>query len=422
MNLPLVGIRILEVAQFAPNAVGMHLADLGAEVIKVEAPGLGDPSRLLARPLDGESLASRRWNRGKQRVVLDLRSEAGCDVFRALVAEVDAVIEGMRPGALDRRGVGYEGLLEVNPRLVHISVSGWGEDGPYRDLASHGLAFDAYAGLAPPIRDAEGRLSRPTRHVWQGLEAAPLYGALALVSSVLRARETGEPARIEVSQADAGVVWNGWRIAYEAVAARETQGERLEAHAAAAEVTLPTDRARGPAEDVRYQYYAASDGGVVLLMATERRFWGNFCRAVDRPDLFERWPGVGYADHDYGNQALREELTRLFASRTRAEWIELFIEHDVAGGPVHEAGETFSDRHFESRGLWTDAEVHGMAIPSTPTRIDGERAQSPLPSPRTDARGEDVLARVLGWDGTRGAAERDRGAFGVPTESRSSST
>ena len=152
MTRLLAGIRVLEVAQFAPNAVGMHLADLGAEVIKVESPGLGDPSRLLGKPFEGKSLASRCWNRGKQSLCIDLRTAPGAALFRSLAAKVDAVIEGMRPGSLERRGLGYTNLVAANSRLVFISVSGWGEEGPYRDRGSHGLAFDAHAGLASAAR------------------------------------------------------------------------------------------------------------------------------------------------------------------------------------------------------------------------------------------------------------------------------
>ncbi len=420
MNAPLAGTRIIEVAMFAPNGVGMPLADLGAEVIKVEAPGIGDPARLLGKPIDGESPATRRWNRGKQSLALDLRKSEGAAVFRDLVAKADAVIEGMRPGALARRGLGYEALLEVNPHLVFISVSGWGEDGPYRNLGSHGLAFDAYAGLAPARPDVD----RPTRvggHVWQGLEAAPLYGALAVVSGILKARASGQPSRIEVSQADAGVVWNGWRIAYEAVRnepeekdpeARRRQLERIEGHAASAEFESDPeqDRLNSPIHDVRYQYYAASDG-LVLLMATETRFWENFCRAVDRLDLFERWPGEGHADHDYGNEPLREELAGIFAQRTRAAWIDLFIAHDVPGSPVYEAGETYRDPHFESRELWTDEAVHGMRVPGSPLRIDGARAVARTGSPAHGADTEAVLRRVLQYDDERVAMLRASGVL-----------
>src|SRR5258708_25491120 len=147
---PLDGLRVIEVAMFAPDATGMHLADLGADVIKVEQPGLGDPARLLGVPFRGESAATRRWNRGKTSIMLDLRTEEGRDVFRDLVRGAEVVIEGMRAGALARRGLGYDDLLLVNPTIVFAAVSGWGQEGPYRDLGSHRLAFDSFACPASP--------------------------------------------------------------------------------------------------------------------------------------------------------------------------------------------------------------------------------------------------------------------------------
>jgi crotonobetainyl-CoA:carnitine CoA-transferase CaiB-like acyl-CoA transferase len=408
MSAPLTGVRILEVSMFAPDAVGMHLADLGAEVIKVEAPGLGDPARLLGLPLDGESPATRRWNRGKYSIAIDLRSPDGASLFRELAAKSDAVVEGMRPGSLERRGLGHAALLETNPQLVFASVSGWGEQGPYRDLGAHGLAFDAWAGLAPPREDA-GRPTRPEGHVWQGLEAGPLFAAFAIVSAILEARSGGRPRRIEVSQADAAAVWNGWHIAYEAAAheepesdpeARRAQLERIQALAASAELESPEGPEGSPANDVRYQYYAASDGHI-LLMATEKRFWKNFCEAIDRMDLFERWPGRSPADHDHGNEALRSELTAIFATRTRTAWIALFLEHDVAGAPVYEAGEAWQDAHFATRGLWTPAEIHGMRVPGSPLRIDGQIALAPRAAPKHGVDTDHVLRNVLGYDDAR---------------------
>ncbi len=411
-------VRVLEVAMFAPDALGMHLADLGAEVVKVEQPGIGDPARFLGEPYRGESPATRRWNRGKHSISLDLRNEDGRAVFRDLAARSDAVIEGMRPGALARRGLGYEDLLAVNPRLVFASVSGWGQDGPYRDLGSHGLAFDSFAGLARP-REIEGRPTRPIGHVWQGLEAAPLYAALAVVSGIVRARATGEPCCIEVSQADAGAIWNGWRIAYEAAVAKHGSEPRdpdarelvraLEVCAEGAEQTGPKDLT---ATDVRYQYYAASDGHV-LLMATETKFWENFCRGVERPDLFERWPGKPHADHDHGNEALREELSAIFASRKRAEWIAFFIEHNVAGAPVYAPGETYVDPHFEARGLWVDPAVHTAPLLGSPVRVDGRIAVAPKAAPRAGEDALYVLRNVLGYDDSRVARLRERGALGA---------
>src|SRR4051812_19646159 len=266
----LAGVRVVEVAMFAPDAAGMHLADLGADVIKVEQPGVGDPARRLGVPFRGESPATRRWNRGKRSIALDLRSDAGKEAFRDLVAGSEVVVEGMRPGALARRRVGFDDLILVNPALVFASLSGWGEAGPYRDLGSHGLAFDAFAGLAPP-REVDGRPARPSGHVWQGLEAAPLYAALAIVAAVLRARATGEPCRLEISEADAAAAWNMWQIAAEAANAGmlSTGGGDpdglVTALDAAAEGAGRPGADDPPGADVRYQYYATSDGYVLLM-------------------------------------------------------------------------------------------------------------------------------------------------------------
>jgi crotonobetainyl-CoA:carnitine CoA-transferase CaiB-like acyl-CoA transferase len=419
----LSGLRVVEVAMFGPDAVGMHLADLGADVIKVEQPGIGDPARLLGRPYRGESPATRRWNRGKRSIVVDLRSPFGHDVFRDLVARSDGVIEGMRAGALSRRGVGYKELLLVNPRVVFASVSGWGQSGPYRDLASHGLAFDAFAGLAP-ARDVDGRATRPLGHVWTGLEAGPLYAALAVISGILHARQTGEPCEIEISEADAAVVWNGWRIAYEAAVARHGTSpqdpqarELVDALEAAAEGGGRIGGRDPCATDVRYQYYRARDGEV-LLMATEQKFWRNFCEAVGRPDLFERWPGQGY-DHAFGEVDLRDELAAIFATRTRAEWVELFIAHNVAGAPVNGPDDTHADPHFTSRRLLTHTATDGLQLMASPIRVDGEVQSADHPAPGAGDHTVEVLTDVLGYDTPRINELLDSGAVATgPSEGR----
>jgi crotonobetainyl-CoA:carnitine CoA-transferase CaiB-like acyl-CoA transferase len=289
---------------------------------------------------------------------------------------------------------------------VFASISGWGEAGPYRELGSHGLAFDAFAGLAP-AREIDGRPIRPLGHVWTGLEAGPLYAAFAIVSAVLRARQTGEPSHIEVSEADAGAVWNGWRIAYEAAVSKygsepddpDTR-ELIDALAASAEGGGRDGDSDVTATDVRYQYYRASDGDV-LLMATEQKFWRNFCVAIDRRDLLERWPGTGYIDHAYGERDLGDELTAIFATRTRAEWIDLFIEHNVAGAPIYQAGETHADRHFAARGLWTDPAVHGLELVGSPVRINGDVQVADRAAPRAGDDTVYVLSEVLGYDQRR---------------------
>src|SRR5499425_3014173 len=160
----------------------MHLADLGAEVIKVEGPG-GDYVRKMAFPIiDGVSLLHWHLNRGKRSIVLDLRTAAGSAIYLDLVRGADAVIEAMRPGALARRGITWEAMQDANPRIVFCQISGYGLTGPYRDMPSHGIAYDAWAGVARPTLNAEGLPTIPS-YTAVGINAGPLYAALALLAA-----------------------------------------------------------------------------------------------------------------------------------------------------------------------------------------------------------------------------------------------
>src|SRR6476620_1516288 len=172
----LTGVRIIESSLLGPGGVGLHLADLGAEVIKGEGPG-GDYVRRMAFPIvDGISLLHWHLNRGKQSIVLDLRKPEGVAAYKDLVRGADAVIEGMRPGALARRGLGFDELRAVNPKIVMCTISGYGMTGPYKDMPSHGIAYDAWAGVARPSYDANGFPTIPS-YTTIGINPGPLSAA-----------------------------------------------------------------------------------------------------------------------------------------------------------------------------------------------------------------------------------------------------
>ena len=150
------GVRVIESSLLGPGALTVHLADLGADVIKVEPPS-GDYIRQMTWPIvEGVSLMHLHVHRGKRSIVLDLKTDEGVEVYLDLVRGADAVVEAMRPGALERRGLGYERLREVNPRIVFCTISGYGATGPYAELPSHGIAYDTWAGQVPPAVDEEG--------------------------------------------------------------------------------------------------------------------------------------------------------------------------------------------------------------------------------------------------------------------------
>src|SRR3954452_11565139 len=276
MTPPLASLRVIESSMLGPAAITTHLADMGAEVIKVESPA-GDYVRQMTWPIvEGVSLMHLHVNRGKRSLVLDLRTPEAVEVYLDLVRGADVVIEAMRPGGLARRGLGFDELCKVNPRIVFATISGYGMTGPYKDYPSHGIAYDTWAGIVTPAVDDEGFTYIP-EHVSIGIYAAPLYGALALLAAVLRARESGEGADLELAQSDCAAAFDWSRS--ESWKASERPDDEVTGN--------PSDdlvrRAPGTAgmrEGVRYQIYATKDDHV-LFMASQQEFWKNFCAGVD---------------------------------------------------------------------------------------------------------------------------------------------
>jgi crotonobetainyl-CoA:carnitine CoA-transferase CaiB-like acyl-CoA transferase len=389
-----------------PAAITTALADLGAEVIKVETPA-GDYVRQMTWPIvEGVSLMHLHVNRGKHSVVIDLRTEEGVDLFLGLVRESDVVVEAMRPGGLARRGLTFERMQEVNPRIVQCTISGYGATGPYRNLASHGIAYDAWAGIFAPEADAHGHPGIPD-HVSIGINAGPLFGALGILAAIIRARATGQGAELELAQSDAAVAFDWYRSetyrAYERPES-EVTGNKSDDYARREPAIA------GMRGGVRYQVYESSDGNV-LFMASEQHFWKKFTEAVGRPELFERWPGSQYGDHARGNTEMQTELTEIFGGRTTAEWVEFGIETDVPIAPVNTPHTVHDDPQFQDRLAWFPAEVLGADQLPFPVKVAGEEPLVPTKAPEVGEHTDAVLRAVLGYDDAKLAALRAAGAI-----------
>lgn len=393
MTGPLSGIRIIEVSLLGAASVTTSLVDLGAEIIKVEPPG-GDYGRVMTWPIvEGDSLLFLHCNRGKRSIVLDLRNDEGVDLFKRLVETADVVVEAMRPGALERRGLGYEVLRRVNPSLVHIAMSGYGASGPYRDLPSHGIAFDAWAGIVEPVTDEQGRCSIPP-HISIGLNAAPLYASIGILAGILAARATGIGTSIDIAQTDAAAAFDWLRIeTWRAYQRPETEvtGNASDGFERRAPGTA------GMQNGVRYQFYETSDGHI-LFMASERSFWRNFCMGIGRPDLFDRWPGQVYADHAVGNEELRSELSVIFRSASTRHWVDFGDEHNTAIAPVNSATTLPDDRHFAERTRWLPARTHGADMLPSPLRFADQQLSDPGRAPSAGQHTDEILGKLLGLD------------------------
>jgi len=365
-NQLLAGVRVIESSLLGPGHVATFFADMGADVIKVEPPG-GDYIREMTWPIvEGVSLLHLHTHRGKRSVVLNLKSEEGVQLYKDLVAGADVVVEAMRPGSLKKLGLGYDELKTVNPKIVFATLSGYGATGPYKNMPSHGIAYDTWAGIVQPILDDEGFCHIPPNMPNVGINVGPMVAALGILAAVIRARETGEGCQLDVAQSDAAVYMDWYRIESERAYRRpesEVTGNKSDNYE-----RRPAGLA-GMWEGVRYQAYEAKDGHV-LFMASEQLFWKNFCQGIDRMDLFEKWPGSRVADHARGNKELQTILRDIFRTRTVKEWLDFAIF------------------------------------------VNGEPLPTPTMAPTVGRDTDEVLAEVLGKDaGTLGKL-REKGVFG----------
>ncbi len=402
------GIRVIECSLLGPAAITSHLVDFGAEVIKVEAPS-GDYVRQMTWPMiDDISLLHLHLNRGKQSLVLDLKVPEAVQVFEALVRESHVVIEAMRPGFLEKRGLGYARLRELNPAIVMCTISGYGATGPYRDLPSHGIAYDAWAGTLQPVIDDDG-FARIPDQANIGITAGPAFGAIGILAALVRAQKTGEGANMEIAQSDAAAYFDWYRIetwkGYDERPDTEVTGN-------------PSDdyERRAPGlggmwEGVRYQYYEASDG-YILFMASEQAFWKNFCEGVDRMDLFEKWPGKRIADHARGNTELQTILRDIFRTRTINEWIAFADEHNTTIAPANTPQTVRDDPQFQDRFRWTTPEQTSAAELLFPLHVEGEELPIPTMAPTVGEHTDEVLTRVLGYDADKLGKLKATGALG----------
>lgn len=399
----LKGVQIIEISVLMNGAaVGMHLGDLGADVIKVEMRGRGDYLRDFLGQVDlGVSPPFAQLNKNKRSIELDLRSEAGREIFFDLIAESDIFIDGLRTGACDALGIGYEEQRKVNKGIIYVQHTGYGAEGPYARIPTHGQQMNAVVGGLPAQSDQNGKVSRIRGQEFMGgTEAAgagPAVGApmaaLAAVSALHRRAVDGEGAFIDVSAADAVLAtsWIGATFAFNKT--------RL-----ISRVGLPEEGAASDTDAVaRYQLYQTSDDRFILFCAIEPKFWKNFCNAVARPDL------IGLTDEkapvDFGRQQdeLRGELIEIFRSRTQAEWVELAANHDVAMGPAHRLSDVQHDPHISVRGIIVDGTHSGggdFTYVGYPAVIDGSTYGDVTPSPSLGQHTEEIL-HGLGYTSTK---------------------
>ncbi len=335
---PLEGVRILDLTRLLPGGYAtLMMADLGADVVKVEEPGKGDYIRWTP-PLVGEfSSAHIALNRNKRSITLNLKKPEGRAAFLRLTESFDVVVESFRPGVMDRLEVGWDVLHERNPALIYCAISGYGQDGPRSQVAGHDVNYIGFAG-ALSIMGEEG--SKP---VIPGLQIGDLAGGgmaavISILAALVRRAETGTGDFCDVSMMDGAFSWLSIHAAEFVATGTIPQRELMHLSGA-----YPC-----------YRVYPAADGWITVG-ALEPQFWTELCEAIGRPDL----AGDAFATGTRRDEVI-EELNDLFAHRTRADWMAHFAGRDVCVGPVNDFSEAFADDQVAARSMIAETELPGV--------------------------------------------------------------
>jgi crotonobetainyl-CoA:carnitine CoA-transferase CaiB-like acyl-CoA transferase len=369
------GIKILELARVPPAEMpGMMFADMGADVLKIETP---DPRR------DASLEAQRREafafvNRNKRSLSLNLKAPEGQEVFRKLAAGADIIVEGFRPGVMKRLGADYETIRALNPRIVYCSLSGFGQDGPYRDYPAHDMNYLSLAGVLGLIGEADRKPAIPLNLV-ADYAGASLHGALGIMLALFARERTGRGQHVDVAYLDTTVSLlaatpNMRYFFSDGKAPRRGQGFLSG--------TYPY-----------YAIYETRDGKLLTIGCTEPWLWENFCRAIGRPDFvrFARKPDQFVRAANAEEDAARREIEALIRTRDRDEWYDLLVKADVCVGKVYDVEEMVADPQVLHRRMIVEVKhpKHGtvrevgvaIKLSETPGSV---RSAAPAPGEHTD--------------------------------------
>ena len=345
--LALEGIKVLD---FTRNAPGMFctmiLGDMGAEVLMLERPIAGQRT-IYERAMGGLSSAEEdrkraaynALQRNKESIALNLKEPEAQQVFSKLAESADVVVEGFRPGVMNRLGVGYQRVREINPRIVYCSISGYGQDGPYSNMVGHDINYISLAGALGLIGESEDAKPAIPLNLLADYAGGGLCGAVAILSALLARVKTGRGQYLDIAMTE-GVLYMlaGFLSSY--------MGEG----------TLPQrggSRLNGGSPD--YNVYQTKDGKFLTIAALEPWFWENLCRALGREDL---------APHQQASGQQRDEVSQFlkqtFLTRNRDEWFELLKDRDISVGKVHSLEEALADPQVAHRGMVVEVEAPGM--------------------------------------------------------------
>ena len=363
MSQPLSGIRILDLSRLLPGAYATQMmADFGADVIKVEEPGMGDYGRFMPpQGPGGMSLYFVAINRNKRSITLNLKTERGREIFLKMVGYADVVLESFRPGVMERLGLGYEQLKTHHPGIIYCAISGYGQDGPYALRAGHDLNYAGYAGLLNYNRTPYGEPAMPPTQL-ADLAGGSYMAMIGILTALVGRAQTGTGRKIDVSMTE-GVM----SLLPLVSTAYLNTGKAPRPGHSSLDGGLPC-----------YNIYETKDGKHVTLAALEPKFWHTFCTRIGHLELLPFHTPVGPGERE---QAI-DMLSAIFNTKTRDEWVAELGDSDACLGPVYTLDEAFNDPHAQARGVSVtsgEGEATFQTLPSFPriSEVEDEQRYAP---------------------------------------------
>lgn len=377
--MPLADLRILDLSRLLPGPLcSMILADMGAEVLKIEDTKLGDYMRTMGTIINKDSAEFLMLNRNKKSMKLNLQSDAGKEIFLQLAAEYDVILEGFRPGVMDRLGVGYEDVKKVNSKIIYCSLTGYGQSGPYKNMAGHDANYLSIAGVLDSIGIRDGSPVIPGVQIGD-VGGGSLWAALAILIAWIDRKNNGRGQYLDVAMVDGLMPFLSlFASAYFVNGEIPKRGESGQSGGHAC-MTV----------------YETKDGRYGCLAAAEPQFWSAFCHAVERPELISDQ----YAPLSRQLEMIGE-IQAIMKTKTQTEWVDILLPLDACFTPIKNIGEAFEDPHIQARNmvLEIDHPVEGkIKTIAFPVKFSEISPQALLPPPSYGEHTLDVI-KGLGYD------------------------
>lgn len=377
---PLDKIVVLDLTRvLAGPYVSMMLADFGADVIKIEPPEVGDDSRAFGPFIGQESAYFMSLNRGKRSMTLNLKEPAAVEIVRKLVAKADVVLENYRPGTMEKFGIGYEALRQINPGIIYAACSGFGHTGPYSDRPAYDVIVQGMGGIMSITGQENGEPTRVGASI--GDITAGLFTAIGVLMALYHRSVTGQGQKVDVAMLDSQIA-----ILENAVARYLVSG------------VIPTPIGNRHPSITPFEAFKARDGYVIIAVGNDR-LWDKFCHLIERPELVQDPRFLSNADRTNHQKELKELLDQVFPQKTTGEWLELLDNAGIPSGPINTVDQVIHHPQIIARDMLVSVDhpaAGPMQMAGVPIKLSETPGSVDKPAPLLGQHTEAILKQMLG--------------------------